>query len=591
MHHDQVMTLLGDNTSGGITPAALRNAINEFYNRTYTVSVKEFGAIGDGQSHTLSSLGYATLAAAQAKFPSAKALTDEADWAAHQSAVDSLRGGGAGKGGVVFTPAGRYRFNRSLRLPKHHWGESENETSVGWIGEGSRASVIELRADFQDTARYYSPPGGDSGRNTVMGDPNGKFAVMAMDGVDPDMHGSLMDVVVAGLGFVGPGTWATSWPLGSTNGYTTKGVIATDRVKLREVWISGFYTGLAIDGGQTLYRDIEIDNCYYGIYFHWRNVFNHGDARFWGIHVKDCKIACVAIDDTVGHFHSYSFCSFKNSPYAFVKETGSGVEEWNYNPDAPTPKTSPHRGATLKTAPMTHCHFENIGNSIVQDSMESYSDGIRELILTNCSFKNIGNGLGPTAPASGMFRNAATLHTRNTNNIHFYGSHFNNMRPVAAGTFFSTNAPFNVQIDNVDPMIEECETANKPFFTNAGSTGAVRLAGTTWTGTVMFATGAIPRYSLVQMGGDARAVVAATESKDVIGVTQQTAVGNVTVMAQNGSTLVRCTTQPTAVGTLLKLDPANAGKVTPASGSTDGNVVGVCTNVGSGGLCTIYLRF
>jgi hypothetical protein len=42
----------------------------------------DFGAIGDAASHTLASLGYATLAAAQVDYPAATALTDEADWCA-----------------------------------------------------------------------------------------------------------------------------------------------------------------------------------------------------------------------------------------------------------------------------------------------------------------------------------------------------------------------------------------------------------------------------------------------------------------------------------------------------------------------------
>ncbi len=583
MDHDRVMELLGSNTTGGITPSDLRATINELYNRTYTVSAKEFGAIGDGQSHTLSSLGYTTLSSAQARFSAAKSLNDEVDWAAHQSALDSIRGMSAGNGGTLFTPAGRYRFNRSLRFPYHHWGESSGGGAISWIGEGSRSSVIELRNDFQDTARYYSLAGGDSGRTTNLGDPNGQFAVMAMDRVDPDMHSSLMDMLICGLGFVGPGTWASSWSLGSTNNYTTKGVIGTDRIKLREVWITGFYTGLAIDGGQTLYRDIHIENCYYGIYFHWRNMFNHGDARFWNVTVDRCKAACIAIDDTVGHFHSYSFCTFKNTPYVVVKETGTGAEEWNFN------NASPHRNSTLKTAPMTHCHFENIGNAIVQDSMESYSVGIRELAIANCSFKNVGNSLGPTIPASGMFRNVAQFHNKGCYAVHFYQAHFDNVRPLTGSMFHSDSAPYNIEVDNIDPLIDSCENANKPLFNQANWPGAIRIAGTTWTGTMIGSSGTIPRYSLIQLGGDARAAVASVDTKDIIGVSQQTAVGSVIPLAQNGTTIVRCATQPTSVGTLLRLDTANPGRVTTASSMTDGYIVGFCTDVGSGGLCSVFL--
>lgn len=52
------------------------------------VTPERFGAIGDGTSHPLSEF-YATLAEAQAVYPHANALTDEIDWAAFQSALNT----------------------------------------------------------------------------------------------------------------------------------------------------------------------------------------------------------------------------------------------------------------------------------------------------------------------------------------------------------------------------------------------------------------------------------------------------------------------------------------------------------------------
>lgn len=51
------------------------------------VSVLDFGAIGDGVSRPLSSV-FSSLAAAQAVYPHAEALTDELDWAATQAAIN-----------------------------------------------------------------------------------------------------------------------------------------------------------------------------------------------------------------------------------------------------------------------------------------------------------------------------------------------------------------------------------------------------------------------------------------------------------------------------------------------------------------------
>lgn len=53
-----------------------------------TASLRRFGAIGDGASHPLSER-FATLAAAQAVYPRATALTDEIDWCAAWAAIDS----------------------------------------------------------------------------------------------------------------------------------------------------------------------------------------------------------------------------------------------------------------------------------------------------------------------------------------------------------------------------------------------------------------------------------------------------------------------------------------------------------------------
>jgi hypothetical protein len=53
------------------------------------VSVKDYGAIGDGTLHPLSER-YNTLADAQKKYPHARSLNDSIDWAALQQAVNNF---------------------------------------------------------------------------------------------------------------------------------------------------------------------------------------------------------------------------------------------------------------------------------------------------------------------------------------------------------------------------------------------------------------------------------------------------------------------------------------------------------------------
>lgn len=69
------------------------------------VSVKDFGAIGDGNLHPLSSV-YATLAAAQAVYPFATSLTQQIDCCAFQAAMNAST--------KVFVPDGTYRLDKTL---------------------------------------------------------------------------------------------------------------------------------------------------------------------------------------------------------------------------------------------------------------------------------------------------------------------------------------------------------------------------------------------------------------------------------------------------------------------------------------------
>jgi len=81
------------------------------------VRVKDFGAVFDGNSHPLSAY-YATLAAAQAVYPHAVALTDEIDGVAIQSAINHVAAGISSYvgGGTVLLPVGRGLVNQPLTI-------------------------------------------------------------------------------------------------------------------------------------------------------------------------------------------------------------------------------------------------------------------------------------------------------------------------------------------------------------------------------------------------------------------------------------------------------------------------------------------
>ena len=92
--------------------------------RDYAATGAQLAALGDGNSKPLSTY-YGTLAAAQADYPAATALTDELDWAVLQKCITaaadattntSLATISTGSAPDVLIPKGAYLINRELRM-------------------------------------------------------------------------------------------------------------------------------------------------------------------------------------------------------------------------------------------------------------------------------------------------------------------------------------------------------------------------------------------------------------------------------------------------------------------------------------------
>jgi len=79
------------------------------------IDVRAFGAVGDGDSHPLSSY-YSTLAEAQAVYSFATALTDEIDWCGIQAALNYI-GLIRVQRGHLLIPPGSYIMSASLAIP------------------------------------------------------------------------------------------------------------------------------------------------------------------------------------------------------------------------------------------------------------------------------------------------------------------------------------------------------------------------------------------------------------------------------------------------------------------------------------------
>lgn len=111
------------------------------------LNVKDYGAIGNGSSHPLSRY-FATLAAAQAVYPAAGALTDELDWAAIQKLLDlcklSFR--------TTYIPAGTYVINKPIVMPGwcNLYGEGQYCTIIKNIAATAGIRVTGDRSSLKD---------------------------------------------------------------------------------------------------------------------------------------------------------------------------------------------------------------------------------------------------------------------------------------------------------------------------------------------------------------------------------------------------------------------------------------------------------
>lgn len=103
-------------------------------------SVRDFGAIGDGQSHPVSEI-FSGLAAAQIAYPHVTSMSDELDWAASQACVN------AGVKLVQFDTNGNYVFNQPLKYDPQTTFYSP---ASGISYSSARAATIKIQRESWD---------------------------------------------------------------------------------------------------------------------------------------------------------------------------------------------------------------------------------------------------------------------------------------------------------------------------------------------------------------------------------------------------------------------------------------------------------
>lgn len=93
------------------------------------MSVKDFGAVGDGNAHPLSER-FTSLAAAQNVYPFVTSLSQSVDWAAIQAAIKTLEA--QPQRGVLRIPAGKYIISDTILVTK----------AIKIRGDGEASSII-----------------------------------------------------------------------------------------------------------------------------------------------------------------------------------------------------------------------------------------------------------------------------------------------------------------------------------------------------------------------------------------------------------------------------------------------------------------
>lgn len=132
-----------------------------------SVSVLDFGAIGDGTLHPLSER-YATLGDAQVDYPFVTALTQSIDWAAFQAAHNSLSGSASSVGGTIYVPPGSYHLSDTWEIKKRcviqgaHAGQQAS----------TAASLLTFPADTDGIRLHSFTSGVTSGDRTAILDLN-----------------------------------------------------------------------------------------------------------------------------------------------------------------------------------------------------------------------------------------------------------------------------------------------------------------------------------------------------------------------------------------------------------------------------------
>ena len=339
-------------------------------------NVKDFGAVGDGLAHPLSGF-FPSLAAAQAVYPRATALTESIEWHAHQLAIDTATTAG---GGIIYSPAGTYIMSAAtatapnslkfpLRIDNATAAPGPNNAQVHWMGDG------DIITQLQWTVDMGSSPG--TAYAVMCGQQAGDPINQQTDSRYWANNGATSAAWFRDLCLVGPAIGNST--IGAV-GCNVSGICWAAHRMLTNVRVSGFYAGLDIVGDHTAFRHVQVDRCYYGWYINQNSPYLYGDLATDGkCSIGNCRMACVgfAYGGAMGTWQISGRMFMGTSPFCFFKEA--------------TPASHPvtPAGTFLAGIAFDALFVEALGNAFIWDDNQRANGNTNATTLDRCVFRNL----------------------------------------------------------------------------------------------------------------------------------------------------------------------------------------------------------
>jgi hypothetical protein len=526
--------------------------------RTSLFRITEFGSIGDGASHPLSSItawnGTNTSGFTAAQWrtltgvAAITATTNEIDWLAIEAAKGAATAAG---GGAVMLPPGAYEFDQLIsQFPDQT--ERDGRGGVSLVGAGSECVRLRWSTDHGTTA-------------------NGAFAISCANRTAGNGSAGWF----RGFTMHGPGQ---SWTYGVKN-CNLSGIGWAARRKVDDVMINGFYAGIAMVGDQAQLSRVQCVNCYYGAYWDEINMGLYGDQVLDKWILGPCAMAAIAASHKAAILKiQFNKPLFGASPYCAYKETNNG------NPD---------NAILFDNCYLIEPQFELPGNAAIGDDRPGI--GNHTVIIANTTMVRPQFGPWyPTAKLAGMDQ-SSMIQAWLTIDFHIKELGVGGLWTPGATGLWSVQNMSNCSIQgDIDQLISNCNSANLPFF--SGGNDGMRLISFNWEGGPVWGAGnTFVAGSFVCQAYNQGLLSTGSATEYPLGVCMASwqSVGNNNIIVAT-----RGRVNGIASGTINRgaaVRTAASGRVVAATGPNDVTtpVVGMCTsypNTTDGQPVTISLR-